>query len=90
VRIAIGVLRQEPDAMAELAHALATAARAGDDAVHGERLGQDLADRHPRIQRGVRILEDHLHPPAHRPQLGGLQGRQLAPLEEHLTPRRPL
>ena len=29
-----------------------------------ERLGDRRADGHPRIQRGERVLEDHLHPPA--------------------------
>ncbi len=29
--------------------------------MNGERLGNDFADAHPRIRRGERILENHLH-----------------------------
>src|SRR3712207_7174984 len=29
--------------------------------VDRERFGDDRADRAPRVQRGVRVLEDHLH-----------------------------
>ena len=31
-----------------------------------QRLGDDVADRHARIERGIRVLEDHLHAAAQR------------------------
>ena len=41
----------------------------GGDLVRAQRLADDATDRMPRIERRVRILEDHLHLPAHRVQL---------------------
>jgi hypothetical protein len=38
--------------------------------VEAHRLGQDLRHHHPRVQRRIRILEDHLHAPAQRAHLG--------------------
>ena len=38
------------------------------DPVDQERLGNDVAHRHARIERGVRVLEDHLHVPPYGPQ----------------------
>ena len=35
--------------------------------VHRERLGNDIEHRLPRIERLVRVLEDHLEPVAERP-----------------------
>ena len=35
--------------------------RVADEAVHDRRLADDVDDAHPRIERRVRILEDHLH-----------------------------
>ncbi len=32
----------------------------GDDAVHDRRLADDVGDPHARIERGHRVLEDHL------------------------------
>ena len=37
--------------------------------VHPQRLRHDLADRHPRVEGGVRILEDNLQMLPHRPEL---------------------
>ena len=41
-----------------------------------ERLGDDLAHRHARVERAVGVLEDHLHPAAHRAQLGVVERRR--------------
>ncbi len=51
--------------------------RRSDDAVDVERLLDDLPDGHPRVQRAVRILEDHLHPAPHRAAARPRQPRQL-------------
>ena len=42
--------------------------RATGDRVDTKRLAHDPADRVARVQRGERILEDHLHPPPERSQ----------------------
>src|SRR5256884_331479 len=84
------MLRQESDAPQELAHARRALGRVGDDPVHRQGLGDDLPDRHPRVERAVRVLEDHLHLAAHRPQLVLAEGREVAPLEDDLPARRPL
>ena len=62
----------------------------GDDPVDAQGLGDDLADGHPRVERAVRILEDDLDPPPHRPQLDLSELRQVAALEDHLAAGRPL
>src|SRR6266545_4102321 len=53
------------------------------DAVDDERFADDVPDCHPRIQRGIGILEDDLRLPAHRPQLASRDRRQLPPEEAH-------
>ena len=66
-RVAVVVLGVEADDLHQLLHApLAVALVA--DAVDGERLGDDRADPPARVQRRVRVLEDHLHLAAQRPQ----------------------
>ena len=90
VRIAVRVLRQESHVGQQLAHAPGALRAVADDAVNGQRLGDDLPDRHPRIQRAVRILEDHLHLATDRTQRVLVERRQVASLEEDLTAGRPL
>src|SRR4030095_11719653 len=62
----------------------------GDDAVNCQRLVVYVAHRHPRIERAVRILEDHLHLAPDRTQRVLGERREVAPLEEDLTAGRPL
>ena len=38
-------------------------------ASNGQRLDERVAHGHPRIERGVRVLEHHLHPPPALPSL---------------------
>ena len=53
-------------------------------AVHGERLGNLIADAHHRVERRHRLLEDERDARApHLAHLGLAQGQQVAPLEEH-------
>ena len=68
VRVAVHVVRVEADDLQELLHA--GAAAAFGVAVDRERLADDVADGHPRVQRGVRVLHDHLHPAAQRRSSG--------------------
>ena len=56
------VVRVEPDPIEQLADPLAAAARG--EAVGVQRLAEDLGHAHARVEAGIRILEDDLHPPA--------------------------
>src|ERR1700716_728842 len=53
-----------------------------------ERFADDVADGHTRIQRGVRVLEDHLHAAAHLPHVFATKLRELDAVELHLTRSR--
>ncbi len=65
VRIAVVVLGVEPDHLQHPLHFLLDPAL-GLDALEPEGSADDRADGVPRVQRRVRVLEDHLHVPAHR------------------------
>ena len=51
-------------------------------AVDQEALGDDVADGHARVQRGVGILEDDLHLAAQGLEFGGAQVEDILPVEE--------
>ena len=44
-------------------------------------LAEDLSDRHARIERGVRVLEDDLRLPAERAQCAGVEAEQVTAFE---------
>ena len=52
----------------QLLHPLLAAGRVAD-AVDGQRLADDVAHSHARIQRGIGVLEDHLHVTASAPHV---------------------
>ena len=87
VRIARGVGRVEPDGREQLPDALAALGWLAD-VVDVEWLGDDPAGGHPRIEAGVRVLEDHLHPLAQAAQLGTLDLGHVLAVEEDPAPRR--
>ena len=76
VREAAGVERVEADDTHELRHPFA-ALLALRQTVDRQRLADDRAGRHARIERCVGILEDHLHLAAHAAQIATLELRQL-------------
>ncbi|RPK76440.1 hypothetical protein EES42_03360 [Streptomyces sp. ADI95-17] len=96
VRIAVDVLRVEPDDVQQLLDPAAPVALRGDLGVDLVRLPDDVADRHARVQRGVGVLEHHLDVAAHRlqgapGQLGDVlalvpdrAGRRLFQVHQHL------
>src|SRR2546427_1860743 len=84
VRIAIGEVRVEAHDAQQLLHALGLLP-ASCQVMDLERLADDVAHRHPRVQRGVRILEDHLHPPAHPAHLLAAERGELDAVELHLS-----
>jgi hypothetical protein len=49
-----------------------------------QRFGQQRLDVLPRVQAAQRVLEDHLHPPAHRAQRLALERGDVDAVEEHL------
>ena len=70
------VLGPEPDAAQEIGHALLALAPA-PHAVDQQRLADEVEQRHAGIERGERVLEDHLHLAAQRPQLRPAQPAHL-------------
>jgi hypothetical protein len=66
VRVAVVVLGMEPYALHHLGHAPA-ALGSRPDSVDAQRLCDDRPNGPARVQRGIRILEDHLHLAAKRP-----------------------
>ena len=87
MRISVNVLGIEANDVEQLAnaiHALLGRTDAMDD--HG--LGNNLADRHTRIERCIRILEDELHVAAHILELGLVHLGDIFALKVHLAGRR--
>ena len=74
VRITLRCCGREADRAEQLAHACRAAVRS---VMPWKRSGSasDIAHRHARVERRVRVLEDHLHPAAQRPDLAGLARR---------------
>ncbi len=59
-------------------------------AVHFERLADNLADIHARVERSKRILENDLHLAAHQAQLLALQLHQISSVEHDFARGRPI
>ena len=70
VREAAHVLRAQPDPAQQIGHPL-LALPAVRHAVDQQRLADEVEQRHARIERGERVLEDHLHLAPQRAQLRG-------------------
>ena len=58
---------KQADEPHQLIDALAVRGAIARFAVHLERLADDIAHAHARVQRAVRVLVDHLHAPPDRP-----------------------
>src|SRR6266542_2663238 len=67
VRVPPHVLRSESYESQQLGHPIVSL-RGAAYAVHKQWLGHDVEQRHARIQRRVRVLEDHLHLASQRTQ----------------------
>jgi hypothetical protein len=57
--------------------------RARDDPVHDRRLADDVGDLHARVQRGHRVLKDHLHLERRRACVRAGEGRARAAAKLH-------
>src|SRR5205085_513881 len=89
VREAVRVLGAEPDRAQELVDALLALDAARVEPVDLERLADDVAHRHPGVQRRVGILEDDLHLPPVLAHLAPLEASDVASVEDD-RPRRGL
>ena len=83
--MAPGVVGLQPDHVHHLLD-LIPALRVAAEAVDAQPLADAVADRGPRVQAGVRVLEDDLHPAPIGPELGALDPRDIRPIE--LDPAR--
>src|SRR5262249_8058000 len=90
MRVAVRVLRQEPDVGQELADPPGPLRPVPDDAVHGQRLGDDLPDGHSRGEGAVWGLKGHLHAAPDRAERILVESREVAALEDDVAAGRPL
>ena len=81
------MLRVETHDLEQLLHTPLSITLAAD-LVHVERLGDDLTDPLPGVERRVGILEDHHHVAAHRSHLGPAEMRDVVAVEDDLSARR--
>ena len=75
--VAIDEVRVQADDAQQLLDAL-LAGGAVAEAMDGQRLTDDVAHGHARVQRGVGVLEDHLHVTARLAHVGAAHLRQFA------------
>ena len=83
-RVLARVVRTQPHLCEELRDPLRAVLR-GADRVDREHLEQRAADRLPRIERRVRILQDDLHPLPVRQQATFVEAREVHVLVPHLS-----
>ncbi|MCY1498872.1 hypothetical protein D9M68_328690 [compost metagenome] len=82
MRVAAHVLRTEADLHQKLSHALAPFRLGQDIRMDDPGLGNQLIDRHARIERLRRILEHHLQVAAQLVELGWRHGEEVAALPQ--------
>ena len=73
------------DTLQQCGDALAARAPVRFDPLHAQRLGDDLFDAHPGIQRRIRILEDDLRVAPEPTQGARVQPRHVRALEDDLA-----
>ena len=84
---AVGVLGRQPDDGEQLLHPVGDLVVAPPE-VHLEGLGEGGADRHARVEGGVRVLEHDLEALPHLGQRLALRAGEGLPVEEDLAGRR--
>ena len=88
MRVAFDETGTEAHRRHQLAHARIAFGTRADELKRLQRLADDLPDRHARIQRGIRVLKDHLQMTPRAAQLALRQMRQIASTKDHLPARR--
>ena len=81
VRVAARVLPAQADELERVLHARV----AGDpvrQALGEQALADDVGDRHPRVERSERVLEDDLHPATQRAHVVGIDIGELVAVED--------
>ena len=87
MRVAVDVLGVEAHDVEQLTHVVHALGLVAHRAVDDERLGDDLADGHARVQARVGVLEDELHVMAHALELALVHVSHVLALEHHLAVR---
>ena len=87
VRVAAGVVIFESDFLEGLHHDL-DPFPVGADAVDVQPFHHQFSDRHARVERSIRVLEDDLHVAPHGFQCLALQAQHVRPVENHRTGSR--
>ena len=85
VGVAIGHVRVQPYGLQQLRHAIVVLAFSGGQLVDRERLADDVAAGHPRVQGTVRVLEDDLHLTAHGAHSAGVEIVEPLAIEHHVA-----
>ena len=80
MRVAARVLAAQADQLEGVLDAL-VAGVAVRHALRQQALADDVRDRHPRVERPERVLEDDLHPAAQRPHVLGIDVGELVAVE---------
>jgi hypothetical protein len=88
MRVAVLIIGVETHDPQQLLHAVLAILFVGLHAVHLERLGDDRAHGHARVERRIRILEDHLHLAPHLAHGLTLQRGEVGAVEVHMAGRR--
>ena len=83
MRVAVAVLGVEADQLAAARRPGRGSGLAAARPVDDQRLGDDVVDRHPRVQRRVRVLEDDLQVAAQRPHRRAAELGQLPAVVLH-------
>jgi hypothetical protein len=87
VRILARVFATQSDFLQQLSHALLGGGAFGQ-LMDGQSLPYRGPDRHARIERRERVLEDDLHVAAHRPQVLSLECADIDSVEADVTAGR--
>jgi hypothetical protein len=90
VRVASQVVGVEADHLEQLLYLLPAAALGRDVRVDLERLADDVADRHPWVQRGVGVLQHDLDVPSQLPEPLPVHREDVLALEQRLPGGRLL
>ena len=85
MRPAVRGIARQPHPVEQRADPRIEIGRGCREAEIADRLGQDVAHAHARIEAGERVLEHDLHAPPHRPQRAGRKIVDALAVEHHLA-----
>src|SRR5215471_13421783 len=90
MRVAVGKFRIETTDREQLTDPSCAPSAMALEAVDHDRLGDDFADLHARVERAVRVLKDDLNASPQRQQVLALGLGDIYAVEQDLTGGRPL